>query len=248
MTWTDNDPESPQNWSFFERWRIITVSSAFALIGPISSFMMAPALESIARDLHIPPASPFVRSLTLSIFLLAFTLGAFLVSPLAETCGRRWVLQLSMLEYLVFNNARGFAKTGTQLIVLRFLAGLGGRYVSIPSGYCVGEHLLTAGNNSAPTVVGTGILSDLWTPEERGLSISLYTLFTLLDPSLGPVLGGFITQYSSWRWTFWSISIAGVVIQMMGAWIFRETVAPVLLRRRVQHLRETTRKQALHTK
>lgn len=130
MTWTDNDPENPKNWSFFERWRITTVSSAFALIGPISSSMIAPALESIAQDINIPPSSAFERSLTLSIFLLAFAFGPFLVSPLAETYGRRWVLQLSMLEYLVFNTACGFAKTGTQLIVLRFLAGLGGRYVS----------------------------------------------------------------------------------------------------------------------
>lgn len=189
--------------------------------------MIAPALDSIGKDLHIPASAAFERSLALSIFILAFAFGPFLVSPLAEMYGRRWVLQLCSLEFLVFNTACGFAKTGTQLVVLRFLAGLGG---------------------SAPSVIGAGILGDLWRPEERGLSISLYTLITLLSPTLGPVLGGFITQYSSWRWTFWSISIAGAVIQVVGAFALRETFAPVLLGKRVRRLREETGNMALRTK
>lgn len=91
--------------------------------------MIAPALQVIGRDVEIPASAAFERSLTLSIFVLAFAFGPFLVGPLSEMYGRRWVLQLFNLEYLVFNTACGFAKTGTQLIVFRFLAGIGGRSV-----------------------------------------------------------------------------------------------------------------------
>lgn len=92
------------------------------------------------------------------------------------------------------------------------------------------------------------MLGDVWRNEERGLSVGIYTLITLLSPTLGPLLGGFITEYSSWRWTFWTISIADACIQLVALLFFRETFAPVLLARKVQTLRKETGNQALHTK
>ena len=92
------------------------------------------------------------------------------------------------------------------------------------------------------------MLSDVWRPDERGLSVSIYTLVTLLGPTIGPLLGGFITQYSSWRWTFWTISILDGCIQLIATLFFRETYVPVLLKRRVMNLRRETGNQGLHTK
>lgn len=97
-------------------------------------------------------------------------------------------------------------------------------------------------------MIGAGVLGDVWRTEERGLSISLYTLITLLSPTLGPLLGGFITQYSSWRWTFWSISILGGVIQLAATLFLRETFPPVLLGRKAALLRKQTGNPNLHTK
>ena len=97
-------------------------------------------------------------------------------------------------------------------------------------------------------MIGAGVLGDVWRTEERGLSISLYTLITLLSPTLGPLLGGFITQYSSWRWTFWSISILGGVIQLAATLFLRETFPPVLLARKADRLRKETGNRDLRTK
>lgn len=80
------------------------------------------------------------------------------------------------------------------------------------------------------------------------MSISIYTLGKLLGPTLGPLCGGFITQYSSWRWTFWAISIANGVIQVAATIFFRETFALVLLGRKAARLRKETGNPALHTK
>ncbi|KAJ9133807.1 Mfs multidrug [Pleurostoma richardsiae] len=226
VTWDGlDDTEDPKNWPFSIRWRITGIVSAFTFISPVSTSMTAPSLGIVGTDLGI--TKPFTLSLTLSIFVLAYSVSPFLVGPLCELYGRRPVLQLFNLFYLAFNTACGFAQTGTQLIVFRFFAGFGG---------------------CAAQVIGNGVLADIWRKEERGLSIGLYTLITLLSPTLGPVLGGFITQYSSWRWTFWAVSIADSVIQVAGVIGLRETFAPVLLGRKAERLRRETGNIALHTK
>ena len=101
---------------------------------------------------------------------------------------------------------------------------------------------------SAATAIGGGVLGDVWRPEERGLSVSIYTLITLLSPTIGPLLGGFITQYSSWRWAFWAISILDGCIQLIATLFFRQTFAPVLLGRKAEKLRKETGNRKLRTK
>lgn len=106
--------------------------------------MVAPALIAISRDLNI--TSSIEQTLTLSIFVLAYAVGPLFLGPLSEMYGRVVVIQLANLVYLFFNLGCGLAKTKTQLIIFRFLAGLGG---------------------SAPLAIGGGVLSDVFYAEER---------------------------------------------------------------------------------
>jgi MFS family permease len=112
------------------------------------------------------------------------------------------------------------------MIVFRFLSGLGG---------------------SAPLAIGGGLLSDCWLPEQRGKAISIYSLMPLLGPAVGPIAGGFITENTTWRWSFWSTSIVCACIQVMGLFFLRETYAPKILHRKAERLREETGNAALHT-
>jgi MFS family permease len=76
------------------------------------------------------------------------------------------VLQLTNLLYLFFNLGCSLAKTKAQIIVFRFLAGLGG---------------------SAPLAIGGGVVSDLFSAEQRGQAISIYSLMPLFGPAIGPI-------------------------------------------------------------
>lgn len=98
--------------------------SLFTFISPVSSSMVAPALDALAADLHI--SSTILLQLTMSIFILAYAVGPLFLGPLSEVFGRTIVLQLANLFFLVFNIGCGFANTTTQMIVCRFFAGLGG--------------------------------------------------------------------------------------------------------------------------
>src|SRR2546430_12259919 len=46
------------------------------------------------------------------------------------------------------------------------------------------------------------ILADTFPPEKRGLAFSLYGVTAIVAPSIGPTLGGWITDNYSWRWSF----------------------------------------------
>lgn len=86
--------------------------------------MVAPGLTAIAKDLHI--TNQVELEMTLSIFVLAYSIGPLFLGPLSEIYGRAIVLQLANLFFLVFNIACGVAQTKSQMIVFRFLSGLGG--------------------------------------------------------------------------------------------------------------------------
>lgn len=84
----------------------------------------------------------------------------------------------------------------------------------------------------------TPFVSDCWTTDQRGKAVGIYSLAPLLGPVVGPIAGGFITETTTWRWVFWSTSIAGVVIQLFGLVFLPETYEPALLKRRAKTLRK----------
>ena len=225
VTWSEpNDPENPKDWSNKKKWAATLIVSSFTFISPVSSSMVAPALPAMAQQLNITDSVE--QSLILSIFVLAYAVGPLFLGPLSEIYGRVIVLQLANLFYLAFNIGCGFAQSKGQLLAFRFLAGLGG---------------------SAPLALGGGVLSDTWRAEERGKSISIYSLAPLLGPAVGPIAGGFIAEKTTWRWVFWSTSIVDCGIQVMGFFFLRETYAPKLLGLRAKKLRKETGNEALHT-
>ncbi|KAF1992319.1 MFS multidrug transporter-like protein [Aulographum hederae CBS 113979] len=225
VTWDGpDDPKDPKNWTFKRKWAATFIVSSFTFISPVSSSMVAPALSSIASDLHI--TAEVESQLVLSIFVLAYAVGPIILGPLSEMYGRVPILQLSNLWFLAWNLGCGFAQSKEQLLAFRFLSGLGG---------------------SAPLAIGGGTLSDCWRAEERGKAISVYSLAPLLGPAVGPLAGGFIAENTTWRWAFWSVSAVDALIQVFGFFFLQETYTPVLLKRKATRLRKETGNEDLHT-
>ncbi|KAG8997844.1 hypothetical protein FRB94_007415 [Tulasnella sp. JGI-2019a] len=212
-----DDPANPHNWRMSRKWTAMTIVSFFTLMSPLASSMVAPALPIISDEFGIKQGS-VESSLILSIFVLAYAFGPLILGPLSEIFGRTKVLQVSNLLFLGFNIACGRAKTSGQMMVFRFLAGLGG---------------------SAPLAIGGGTISDLFSADNRGKALAVYTLAPLTGPALGPVIGAWIVQFVSWRWVFYATSIADCVIQVLGLIFLRETYAPVLIAHKTRQLRKS---------
>lgn len=86
----------------------------------------------------------------------------------------------------------------------------------------------------------------MWSAEERGKAMGIYTLGPILGPVVGPIAGGFIAQYSTWRWVFWSTSAAAAGVQAVGFLWLRECHPATLLRKRCDRLAKETGNEKLH--
>ena len=95
--------------------------------------------------------------------------------------------------------------------------------------------------------IGEGILADFWRAEERGKSLSLYYIFPLISPAVGPILGSFVVEYSIWRWMFHITSIASAFVQAIGLLVFSETYGSKILQKKASQLRKAQGNPNLHT-
>lgn len=226
VTWdSTDDPANPHNWPRHRRWASTILVAMFAFIAPMASTMVAPALDTIADEFDIE--SDIEQFLVMSIFLLAFAIGPFVWGPMSEVFGRVRVLQSANLIFLLFNTVCGFAKTKQQMMAFRFLSGIGG---------------------SAPQAIGGGILSDCFRAGDRGAATAIYSLMPFLSPAVAPIMGGYLTQFTTWRWVFWATSIFDLAVQLACVFLLKETFAPAILAKKAAKLKKLTGNNELHTK
>ena len=46
------------------------------------------------------------------------------------------------------------------------------------------------------------VMLEIYPPERRGWAMSLWGMGVMIGPIMGPILGGWLTEYYSWRWVF----------------------------------------------
>ncbi|WFD31572.1 hypothetical protein MSPP1_002611, partial [Malassezia sp. CBS 17886] len=220
--------QDPRSWSRRYRMLLVVIVSAYTLLSPMTSSMNAPALDTLAEEFHVQSST--VKNMMMSSQVLAFAVGPILHAPLSEQYGRRTLLQVTNILFLILNMGCGFSRTATQMIVLRFCAGLMG---------------------SAPASLGAGIVADLFEPEDRGEAMAMYTLSPIMGPCIGPIFSGWIIQGygpQHWRWIFWVSTMFGALVAAIGLFTVRETYTPVLLERKAHRYRKETGNPRWHTR
>ena len=103
VTWSGpDDPENPKNWPNGQKWKNTWAISMFVFISPISSAMIAPAMQDLGKrlDMH----SQLEVYLSLAIFILAYAVGPIFFGPASELYGRVRLLQVSNVWYLVWRD------------------------------------------------------------------------------------------------------------------------------------------------
>ncbi|KAK4052982.1 hypothetical protein OIO90_004106 [Microbotryomycetes sp. JL221] len=215
VTWRENDPENPQNWSNKRKWLLTIFCGLLTVVVTFASSAPSSATMGIAQDFGVGQV-PAV--LTTSMFLLGYCLGPILWAPLSELFGRRPIFILSFFGFALFQIPCALAPNLGGLITCRFIAGT---FAASPLTNC------------------GGVIADIWDAVGRGPSMSLFSASVFLGPVVGPIIGGFVYQsYLGWRWIFWIIciwafaSFAAIVVLMP------ETYHPALLAKRAKKLRK----------
>ncbi|HEV2476557.1 MAG TPA: MFS transporter, partial [Candidatus Dormibacteraeota bacterium] len=185
--------------SNLRRWAALVVVCFGQLMIMVDTTIVNVALPNIQRDLGFSQAD---LTWVVNAYLIAY--GSFLLvaGRLGDLIGRRKVFLAGVFLFTVASIGSGFAQGGENLIVGRFLQGLGGS--------------LSAG------VIIAIIVTEFQKPAERARAMSVFTLVIAGGGSIGLLAGGFLTQWANWHWIFFINVPIGVLTVALGWWLIRE--------------------------
>jgi DHA2 family multidrug resistance protein len=145
------------------------------------------ALPHIAGNLS---AGQDAATWVLTSYLVANAVVLPLSGWLASLFGRKRFYMTCVALFTVSSFLCGLAPNLTTLILCRIFQGAGG------GGLQPSEQ---------------AILADTFAEEKRGMAFAVYGMAVVLAPAIGPTLGGFITDNTSWRWIFFINVPVGIV-------------------------------------
>ncbi len=187
-----------------------TSLSAFAIDA------MLPALPVIGQDFAVAQSNQLQWVITL--FVIGSGAGQIVYGPLADRYGRRRILLLALVLYIVVTLWASFATSLSWLLVARVTQGIA---------------------ISASSVVCRSVVRDLYSGNTMAKVMSLIFLVFLTTPILAPSIGQLLLLVTSWRGLFRVLALLGVLVTL---WIFvrlPETLTPANRRPlSAVHLRE----------
>jgi MFS transporter, DHA2 family, multidrug resistance protein len=131
----------------------------------------------------------------------AYAIGNVIIIPMtswfSQQFGRRNYFAASIVLFTLCSFLCGNATGIWELVIFRFIQGAGG---------------------GALLVTSQTIITESYPPEKRGMAQAIYGLGVIIGPTLGPPLGGYIIDHSSWPNIFFiniPIGIAAVLLTLL---------------------------------
>ena len=182
-------------------WLIAVVVSIATFMEVLDITIANVALRNIAGSL----AASFDQSTwILTSYLIANAVILPLSGWLATIIGRKRFYMGCVATFTLASFLCGMAWNLSSLIVFRILQGLGG------GGLASSEQ---------------AILADTFPPEKRGQAFAIYGVAVVVAPTIGPTLGGWITDNASWHWVFFINIPMGLLSLLLVNWLVQEPVA-----------------------
>ena len=167
-------------------WVLAAMGGTLALI-VLDETVVGVALPTIRKELGMSQVN---SHWIVNAYFLVFTALAAAAGKMGDLFGYRSLFLAALGVFGVSSIACGFADSGPALIAARALQGLGAAVIF-------------------PFTVA--MITAVFEPEERGRAFGIQTAIGGCFISMGPLVGGFLTDVLSWRWIFW-INIPVVLI------------------------------------
>lgn len=119
-----DDLQMPLNFPSRKKWLIVGLLAAATLVTPFASSILSPGIQSVEKEFNTHNTT--VGAMTVSIYLLGYTVGPLFLAPLSEIYGRKPILGLSNMFFCVWQIGCALAPNIESLIIFRFFSGVGG--------------------------------------------------------------------------------------------------------------------------
>jgi DHA2 family multidrug resistance protein len=171
---------------------IITITAIFcALLEIVDTTIVNVALNDMRGSLG--------ATLTeVAWVITAYAIGNVIIVPmtswLSQQFGRRNYFAASIILFTVCSFLCGNASGIWELVLYRFLQGIGG---------------------GALLVTSQTIITESYPPAKRSMAQAIYGLGVIIGPTLGPPLGGYIVDHASWPYIFYINIPIGVIATLL---------------------------------
>lgn len=169
-------------------------------LGPISVDTYLASLPFMATDLNV---SGDLVQLTLSAYLIGFSLGQIVFGPISDKYGRKPVILFGLALYFVCSVV---CATTSSIWVLIFARGL--------------QALAAA----SPIILSRALVRDLYEGPRAAREMSILTSVSGLAPVLAPILGGVLQTVFGWRSVFVTLAASGIGLLALVAFLLPETI------------------------
>lgn len=159
---------------------LIPLIVAFAfLMEQLDSTIITTAIPDIARELNV---TPLAMNLAITSYILSLAVFIPVSSWFADRFGTRLTFASALLLFTVGSALCGLSSNLAMLVLMRIVQGFGGAMM---------------------TPVGRLILLRSFPRSQLVTAMTYMVVPSVIGPTAGPLLGGFLTTYASWRWLFY---------------------------------------------
>lgn len=157
------------------------------LVGSVMLATLMQALDMTIANVALPAMQGSLSATQdqTAWILTSYIVAAAIMTPvtgwLAGALGRRRLLLLSVAGFTVASLLCGIATGISEMVLFRVLQGLFG---------------------AALVPISQSLLLDVFPKEKHGAAMALWGMGIMVGPILGPPLGGWLTEFYSWRWVF----------------------------------------------
>ena len=187
------EAESPKNIDQPVSRIVPTVIAGAFFMDGLDSSIISTSLPQMAMSFHVSPPQ---MSAAITSYLISLAIFIPISGWIADRFGARQVFCAAIAFFTLGSVFCGLSGTLPTLVMSRIVQGFGGAMM---------------------TPVGRLILTRTFPKNQLMKAMSYYMLPGMLGPTMGPLVGGFITTYFSWHWNFFinvPIGFVGVLLAL----------------------------------
>lgn len=173
---------------------VLLVATMVAFLTPFMGSSVNVAIPTIGKEFAMDAISlgwiAMSYLLATAVFLVPF-------GRIADIYGRKRILTYGIIIFTISSFLISVSTSATMLIIFRVIQGIGGAFIFS---------------------TGVAILTSVFPIGERGKVLGINVAAVYMGLSLGPFLGGFLTQHFGWRSIFLIIVPLGLVVIFFLFW------------------------------